>query len=242
MTAHAEAEHEDHTGHAGPPRGPAMRAYCASLTHFTSSVHSSELALRHDEAATVEQREELETASGSRLRGIDKAGAEAAAAAEHVVAVRERHGIGPADTGASAPVPDPRAMGADLGAALASLARRRDQLRTAEAEFDTWRRAADRTALRVVVAIAGVLGTVGALVLAASAASSTTTIVALLAGTAVVTGAALLAAVVLRLPQVCAGPSLARSPDPAAVSRFGALVAAVAIVGLALVSVLTTAV
>lgn len=76
-----------------PARGPAMRAYCATLARFTSSVQSTEQLLRNDDAGTREDTEQREQTATTRLRGIDRAGAAATDGLAHCAAVRAGHGL-----------------------------------------------------------------------------------------------------------------------------------------------------
>ncbi|RIQ33626.1 hypothetical protein [Jiangella rhizosphaerae] len=76
-----------------PVRSPAMRAYCASLARFTSSVQSTEQLLRNDDAGTREDTEQRELTAATRLRGIDRAGAAADDGLAHCAAVRSDYGL-----------------------------------------------------------------------------------------------------------------------------------------------------
>ncbi|TDC49017.1 hypothetical protein E1212_19360 [Jiangella ureilytica] len=99
-------------GPAGQPaRSPAMRAYCATLARFTSSVQSTEQLLRNDDAGTREDTEQRELTATSRLRGIDRAALAADDGLDHCAAVRAAHGLPlpPATWGTEADLalPDP---------------------------------------------------------------------------------------------------------------------------------------
>ncbi|WP_116947844.1 hypothetical protein [Jiangella endophytica] len=76
-----------------PVRTPAMRAYCATLARFTSSVQSTEQLLRNDDAGTREDTEQREQTAAIRLRGIDRAGTAATDGLAHCAAVRSEHGL-----------------------------------------------------------------------------------------------------------------------------------------------------
>lgn len=243
MTAHAEAE-PSWTGGSGEPirRDPAMQSYCATLSRFTSSVQSTELSLRHEEATTGEEHDRLETAAASRLRGIDKARAEAAAGLEHIAVVRAEHGVDRAGQLTPAVIAgrSQRHGGADIGVTLASLARRRDELRVAESEFHEWRRTADRNALRIVLGVAAAAWMVGAVVVALTSTAPGPIAAAVLAACIVmVTAAGLGVGTALRLPQICTGPGLARVPDAARAARFGMRLCGAAAVALVAVAVLS---
>lgn len=96
----AAAEAEGAAGLSGrtgqvpqPVRTPAMRAYCATLARFTSSVQSTEQLLRNDDAGTREDTEQRELTATTRLRGIDRAASAAADGLDHCTSVRSAHGL-----------------------------------------------------------------------------------------------------------------------------------------------------
>ncbi|WP_298323369.1 hypothetical protein [Haloactinopolyspora sp.] len=226
------------------PRAAAMQEYCATLSRFTSSVHSTELMLRHEEATIADESDQVDQAAAARLRGVERARAEAQAGLEHTATVREAHGVTGADS--NGPTGRPirrRASSGDLGIALTSLARRRDELRAAEAEFDTWLQSHDQKAQRVVFGAAGAAGVLGAvaMVIVGGSAPPVWTLSLLLAGVVVVTAAGLATGVLVRLPALCAGPSLVREPQATAVSRFAAALAGVAAAGFIGIAVATGA-
>ncbi|SDU32701.1 hypothetical protein [Jiangella alkaliphila] len=98
-----------------PPRSPAMRTYCSTLSRFTSAVQSTEQLLRNDDAGTREDTEQRELTATTRLRGIDRAASAAADGLAHCATVRSTFGL-PADAVAPAGGPafdlDGRALGA----------------------------------------------------------------------------------------------------------------------------------
>ena len=221
------------------PRAPAMQEYCATLSRFTSSVQSTELMLRHEEATIADEAEQVEQATASRLRGIERARAEAQSGLDHTAAVRQAHGVASTDPAVDTGRTPRRRIGGDLGIALTSLARRRDELRAAEEEFDTWSRSQDQNAQRVVLGAAAAVGVIGAAVLVVVGMSSSPglTLSLLIAITGAITGTGLAAGTLVRLPVLCTGPTLIREPQATALTRFGAILACVAAAGLAAVAI-----
>lgn len=226
-----------------PSRGPAMRAYCATLSRFTSAVQSTEQLLRNDEAGTREDTEQLEITTAGRLRRIERAGAAAEAGLEHTTAVRAVHGL-PAPEEPSGSSPGGRDLarrtgGSDVGMALTSLGRRRDELRAAESEFTQWLDGHDEQSRRVVLAATGAVGVVAALAMAVlgTRMSGSASLALLAVCTVAVVTTALTTASARRLRRVCTGPGLSRRPDPVAMARYGGVVAAAAAVGLAAVNI-----
>ncbi|TDE12574.1 hypothetical protein [Jiangella asiatica] len=227
-----------------PSRGPAMRAYCATLSRFTSAVQSTEQLLRNDEAGTREDSEQREVASAARLRSIERAGAAAEAGLEHTAVVRAEQGLPPPttdDTGGSASEPHllRRAADSDVGVALTSLGRRRDAVRAAETEFAQWLTQRDEQSRRIVVTVTAVVAVVAAGVMAVvgTTASAATSLALLAACTVAVVATALMTAAARRLPRVCAGAGLARRPHPVAMARYGGELTVATAVALAAVNV-----
>jgi hypothetical protein len=231
MTTGAELEHEimrrdDATRLI---RSPGMQAYCATLGRFTSSVQTTEIVLRENEAAAQEERERRELAAETRLRGLDKARAEAAAGLEHAAAVRESHGLGSSD---DEPKPPgwgrPRPSGSpDLGIALTTLARRRDQLQAAETSFEEWADEEDLRSMKIVIGVTAVAGLIAAAMIGVVGAKlpMVGSLTLLVVGVLAVAGASIGVAVTRRLPQICSGACLARVVDPFLAVRFGAMIA-----------------
>ncbi len=243
MTA-ADAELRAEQGHepkgARAPRDPTMRAYCAMLSRFTSSVQSTELALRHEESSTHNDQEDLERASASRLRGISKALVEADAGIEHVDTVRTDHGVSASQADTEPGRARTRQIaGADLGITLTSLARRRDELRAAEADFDEWLRAKDETSLRSVAVATGAVGLVAVVIMifAGLAVSAGWSLALLMSCTIAVTTTAVAVGIAVQLPQVCVGPSLTRQPDAPSLVRFAGALAGATVLALFVVNI-----
>lgn len=220
------------------PRAAPMQEYCATLSRFTSSVQSTELMLRHEETTIADETDQVEQATASRLRGIERARAEAQSGLEHTATVRQAHGVAGTDPATESATASGRAVrrriGGDLGIALTSLARRRDELRAAEEEFDTWSRSQDQNAQRVVVGTAAGAGVIGAavMVVVGTSSSPVLTLSLLIVFTGAVAVAGLAAGVFVRLPVLCTGPTLVREPQATALTRFGAILAGVAGAGL----------
>lgn len=212
-------------------RGPGMQAYCATLGRFTSSVQTTEIVLRENEAAAQEEREQRELATDSRLRSLDKARAEAQAGIDHAAEVRESHGLGSAD---DEPKPPgwglSRRSGAnDLGIALTTLARRRDELQATETTFEEWIDTEDMSSMKIVTGATAAVGLMAAIMMGvASASASPAGSLALLVVCVLgVTAVSLGVAASRRLPRVCSGMSLARTADPFLMTRFGAMIAGI---------------
>lgn len=91
---------------AAPVRTPAMRAYCATLARFTSSVQSTEQLLRNDDAGTREDAEQREQTAATRLRGIHRASSAADDGLAHCATVRSEYGLAPL-LGGQDPGPEP---------------------------------------------------------------------------------------------------------------------------------------
>ncbi|PZF83695.1 hypothetical protein [Jiangella anatolica] len=132
-----------------------------------------------------------------------------------------------------------RTGGADLGVALTTLGRRRDELRAAETEFTRWFQAYDERSRRVTHGAVGVAGLAGAAVMGVvgAAASAATALALLVVCTLAVVATGTGVAAIRRLPRVCRGAGLARRPSGPALARFGAQVGGVALLALAAVNI-----
>ncbi|TDD72250.1 hypothetical protein E1262_02710 [Jiangella aurantiaca] len=247
----------------GPPvRSPAMRAYCATLARFTSSVQSTEQLLRNDDAGTREDTEQRELAAATRLRGIDRAGAAADDGLAQCAAVRAEYGLPagsalhavrrPSDDVTVAPPSGPpagagrlddsappldrlrRTGGADLGIALTALGRRRDELKLAETEFAHWLEADDERSRRVTLGAlaAAGLGAAAVMAVAGTRTSAGTALALLIVCALTVVAVGLGVAAARRLPRVCRGAGLARRPDGRALVKYGARIGGVALLAL----------
>lgn len=229
-------------------RSTAMRAYCATLSRFTSSVQSTEQLLRNDEVAVREDTEQRELTAASRLRGIERAATAAADGLEQCAAVRSAHGLDGlgATTGHDPSGGDGdnhragldrlrRSGSADLGVALTSLGRRRDALRLAEDEFAGWLARHDEQTRRVSlgVAVAAGLAAAAVMAVAGTSTSAATSLALLVVCTLAVVAVGVGVAAARRSPRVCRGVGLARRPYALGLARFGAQVGGLALLALA---------
>ncbi|SEF14935.1 hypothetical protein [Jiangella alba] len=145
------------------------------------------------------------------------------------------------------PVDDPtpaldrlrRTGGADLGVALTALGRRRDELKLAETDFETWLIAHDERSRRVTTTAVAGAGLAGAsvMVVAGTRMSAAMTLVLLVVCTLAVVAVGLGVAAARRLPRVCRGAGLARRPDAAALVRCGARIGGAALLALTVANV-----
>ncbi|WP_053203684.1 hypothetical protein [Jiangella muralis] len=127
-----------------------------------------------------------------------------------------------------------RTGGADLGVALTALGRRRDELKLAEVEFETWLVAHDERSRRVTMGAVVGAGLAGAavMVVAGTRTSAAMTLALLIVCTLAVVAVGLGVAAARRLPRVCRGAGLARRPDAAALVRYGGRIGGVALLAL----------
>lgn len=132
-----------------------------------------------------------------------------------------------------------RTGGADLGVALTALGRRRDELKLAEAEFETWLVAHDERSRRVTTSAVVGAGLAGAAVMvtAGTRMSAAMTLALLIACTLAVVAVGLGVAAARRLPRVCRGAGLARRPDTTALVRYGARIGGAALLALTVANI-----
>ncbi|SDT68603.1 hypothetical protein [Jiangella sp. DSM 45060] len=132
-----------------------------------------------------------------------------------------------------------RTGGADLGVALTALGRRRDELKLAEAEFETWLVAHDEQSRRVTTSAAVGAGLAGAavMVIAGTRVSAAMTLALLIACTLAVVAVGLGVAAARRLPRVCRGAGLSRRPDTTALVRYGARIGGAALLALTVANI-----
>lgn len=221
---------------------PVMRVYCTTLARFAGSIQSTELTLSDYAASDRETTERAETAHAIRSRSIEKATAEAAAADEDVTQIRAAYGLG----GDVTPVSGSVGFGAssdDLAPATATLARSREELRQAGDEVERWVARRDETTHklgRIVATTATiVVAAIMIVILGDDLANpwSVTGLILLTIGAVAAAGAGLATRLVRRSPDTCTGPPLARTPDPAAALRQGAIMASYAAIALLVIRV-----